>query len=45
MLIRSKNKSSELVDFREAAPIAATEDMFKKDPRKATFGGLAVAVP
>ena len=33
------------IDFREMAPALANATMYKKDPTKSSFGGLAVAVP
>ena len=38
-----KNESSayEFVDFREMAPAAATEDMFKKNVNESIYGGKA----
>jgi len=38
-----KNESSayEFVDFRETAPAAATEDMFKKNVNESIYGGKA----
>ena len=36
---------SDVLLARERAPLAATEDMFRADPRLATKGPLAVAVP
>ncbi|CAG7559982.1 unnamed protein product [Fusarium equiseti] len=42
-----KNESSayEFVDFRETAPAAATEDMFKKNVNESIYGGKASGVP
>ena len=45
MTIRLANGSSEVIDAREVAPLAATETMFKGNPRASLFGGLAIAVP
>ncbi|ORX52317.1 gamma-glutamyltranspeptidase [Hesseltinella vesiculosa] len=45
MLIRSPNGTYEFIDFRETAPQAASQDMYKDDPMLAQRGGLAVAVP
>ncbi|KAL1917076.1 uncharacterized protein VTP21DRAFT_5274 [Calcarisporiella thermophila] len=45
MLIRSANGSSELIDFREEAPIAANKSMYIHDPKLAQTGGLSVGVP
>ncbi|CAB3995471.1 glutathione hydrolase 1 proenzyme isoform X1 [Paramuricea clavata] len=38
-------KFSEMIDFRENAPLLATKDMFHGDLTKAIMGGLAVGVP
>ncbi|KAJ1668314.1 hypothetical protein IW140_000382 [Coemansia sp. RSA 1813] len=46
MLVRPlANKRPVLVDFRETAGTAATEDMFISDIKLAQIGGLAVGVP
>lgn len=45
MLIRDANGTAEMVDFREAAPGAASEDMFIKDPLSGAVGPLSIAVP
>ncbi|OLN85274.1 Gamma-glutamyltransferase-like protein 2 [Colletotrichum chlorophyti] len=45
MLVRSANGTYEFVDFRETAPAAASEDMFKDNERASRFGGLASGVP
>lgn len=45
MVVKDKASEDLSFDFREAAPLAASKDMFKDDPKKAQFGGLAVAVP
>ncbi|KAK8095019.1 gamma-glutamyltranspeptidase [Apiospora hydei] len=34
-----------VIDYRESAPAAAYEDMFKDNVRASVFGGLAAAVP
>ncbi|KAK7947764.1 gamma-glutamyltranspeptidase [Apiospora aurea] len=34
-----------VIDYRESAPAAAHEDMFKDNARASVFGGLAAAVP
>ncbi|XP_078682151.1 scoloptoxin SSD14-like [Branchiostoma floridae x Branchiostoma belcheri] len=42
------NKStgtSQVIDARETAPLAASEDMFVENPDLATMGGISVAVP
>lgn len=41
MLIRSPHGSFEFVDFRETAPAAAFQDMFKNNTRASVRGGLA----
>ncbi|KAG6116181.1 hypothetical protein E4U13_002040 [Claviceps humidiphila] len=41
LLLRKPNGSYESVDFRESAPAAAFEDMFKHDVNASLFGGLA----
>ncbi|CAI6090181.1 hypothetical protein V2G26_006296 [Clonostachys chloroleuca] len=45
LLVRSSNGTYEFVDFRETAPAAAYEDMFKADPNQSITGGLASGVP
>lgn len=45
MLIRLPNGTSEVIDAREVAPLAASEKMFKGRPQAALVGGLAAAVP
>lgn len=40
-LLRTSNGSYESVDFRETAPAAAYEDMFKDNADDSIFGGLA----
>ncbi|KAL8884429.1 MAG: hypothetical protein Q9205_007948 [Flavoplaca limonia] len=44
-LIRSSNGTYEAVDFRETAPAAAHEDMFKHHVDDSIVGGLASGVP
>ena len=41
MLVRGANGSYEFIDFRETAPAAAFEDMYKNNTRASIFGGLA----
>lgn len=41
MLVRSSSGSYEFIDFRETAPAAAFEDMYKNNTRASIFGGLA----
>ena len=45
MLVRSANGSYEFIDFRETAPAAAFEDMYKNNVNASMFGGLASGVP
>ncbi|KAJ5342393.1 hypothetical protein N7541_011517 [Penicillium brevicompactum] len=45
LLIRAPNGSYEFIDFRETAPAAAFEDMFKNNSNAAVRGGLASGVP
>ena len=40
-IVRSPNGSYEVIDFREAAPAAAYENMFKGNRQGAITGGLA----
>lgn len=44
-LVRDADGNHEAVDFRESAPAAAWEDMYKDRHRDSVAGGLAVAVP
>ncbi|SMR57437.1 unnamed protein product [Zymoseptoria tritici ST99CH_3D1] len=45
MLVRSSNGSYEFIDFRETAPAAAFEDMYKNNENASLYGGLASGVP
>lgn len=45
MLVRDKNGNYETIDYRETAPAAASQDMYKHDQNASVYGGLAVAVP
>lgn len=46
MLLHTKEGHSELIDFREVAPSAASQDMYRDRPVEASrTGGLSVAVP
>ncbi|AOW02691.1 gamma-glutamyltranspeptidase [Yarrowia lipolytica] len=45
MVVKDAKTRDLSFDFRETAPLAASKDMFKDDPKKAQFGGLAVAIP
>lgn len=41
MLVRSSNGTYEFIDFRETAPAAAFEDMYKNNTQASITGGLA----
>ena len=41
MLVRSSNGSYESIDFRESAPAAAWQDMYKDNVDGSLHGGLA----
>ncbi|KAI5456355.1 gamma-glutamyltranspeptidase [Mariannaea sp. PMI_226] len=45
MLVRDKHGNYEAIDFRETAPAAADEDMYKDNVHGSVVGGLSVAVP
>ncbi|KAF1914936.1 gamma-glutamyltranspeptidase-like protein [Ampelomyces quisqualis] len=45
MLVRDPNGTYEFIDFRETAPAAAFEDMFKNNEQASLTGGLASGVP
>ncbi|CAG7946026.1 unnamed protein product [Penicillium nalgiovense] len=45
MLVRSANGDYEFIDFRETAPAAAFEDMYKNNENASIHGGLASGVP
>lgn len=45
MLVRDKHGKYETIDYRETAPAAASQDMYKQNPNASVYGGLAVAVP
>lgn len=45
MLVRSPNGTYEFIDFRETAPAAASENMFKNNEQASEIGGLAAGVP
>ncbi|ELR25365.1 gammaglutamyltransferase [Acanthamoeba castellanii str. Neff] len=46
LLLHTKEGHSELIDFREVAPSAASQDMYRDRPVEASrTGGLSVAVP
>ncbi|KAI0469399.1 gamma-glutamyltranspeptidase [Xylaria cf. heliscus] len=44
-LIRDESGEYTVIDYRESAPAAAFEDMYKGDVRGSVFGGLATGVP
>ncbi|KAL2004692.1 hypothetical protein VTN00DRAFT_3220 [Thermoascus crustaceus] len=45
MLVRSPNGSFEFIDFRETAPAAAFQDMYKNNADASIYGGLASGIP
>ncbi|KAF2109039.1 gamma-glutamyltranspeptidase 1 precursor [Lophiotrema nucula] len=45
MLVRAPNGTYEFIDFRETAPAAAFEDMYKNNVDASLEGGLASGVP
>jgi gamma-glutamyltranspeptidase/glutathione hydrolase len=45
MLVRAPNGTYEFIDFRETAPAAAFEDMYKNNVNASLVGGLASGVP
>ncbi|CAG8600252.1 20726_t:CDS:10, partial [Cetraspora pellucida] len=45
MVIRLPNGHSEVIDFRETAPLAAKKDMFVDKQIFASVGGLSIGVP
>ncbi|KAK2592369.1 hypothetical protein QQS21_009949 [Conoideocrella luteorostrata] len=45
MLLRSANGTYSFIDFRETAPAAAFQDMFKGNVNASILGGLASGVP
>ncbi|KAK8064351.1 gamma-glutamyltranspeptidase [Apiospora phragmitis] len=45
MLVRAPNGTYEFIDFREVAPAAAFEDMYKNNTAASLYGGLASGVP
>lgn len=44
-VLRDANGEYEAIDFREAAPAAAFEDMYNNNVSASVRGGLAVGVP
>jgi gamma-glutamyltranspeptidase/glutathione hydrolase len=45
MLVRAPNGTYEFIDFRETAPAAAFEDMYKNNTDASIEGGLASGIP
>ena len=45
MLVRAPNGTYEFIDFRETAPAASFEDMYKNNEEASLEGGLASGVP
>lgn len=45
MLVRDKTGCYEFIDFRETAPAAATQDMYKNNINASIYTGLASGVP
>ncbi|KAK8075872.1 gamma-glutamyltranspeptidase [Apiospora hydei] len=45
MLVRASDGTYEFIDFREVAPAAAFEDMYKNNTDASLYGGLASGVP
>jgi len=45
MLVRAPKGTYEFIDFRETAPAAASEGMFKNNEQASEIGGLAAGVP
>ncbi|XP_078585959.1 glutathione hydrolase 1 proenzyme-like [Branchiostoma floridae x Branchiostoma japonicum] len=45
MVVRLRDKSASVIDFRETAPSAATRDMFHNKLSQVNVDGLSVAVP
>lgn len=41
MLVRDPKGNFEFIDFRETAPAAAFQDMYRGNPKGSTEGGLA----
>lgn len=44
-IVRDRNGEYEVVDFRESAPAAASEDMYEGNVEGSVTSGLAVAIP
>lgn len=45
VVIRDSDGNYESIDFRESAPAAAFQDMYKDNVQGSVYGGLAVGVP
>lgn len=45
MLVRDQDGNYESIDFRETAPAAAFQDMYKDNVNASILGGLAVGIP
>jgi gamma-glutamyltranspeptidase/glutathione hydrolase len=45
LLVRSPNGTFEFVDFRETAPAAAFEEMYRNNTAASVYGGLARYIP
>ncbi|KAH0345851.1 gamma-glutamyltransferase, partial [Aureobasidium melanogenum] len=45
MLVRGSDGEYEFIDFRETAPAAAFQDMYKNNTNASIYGGLASGVP
>ncbi|KAF2197770.1 gamma-glutamyltranspeptidase [Delitschia confertaspora ATCC 74209] len=45
MLVRDAKDQYEFIDFRETAPAAAFEDMYKNNVNASIYGGLASGIP
>jgi gamma-glutamyltranspeptidase / glutathione hydrolase len=45
MLVRDSRGDYEAIDFRETAPAAAFQDMYKANINMSVYGGLAAGIP
>ncbi|KAL8380861.1 hypothetical protein RB595_005246 [Gaeumannomyces hyphopodioides] len=45
MLVRGADGSHEVIDYRETAPAAASEDMYRDNVAGSVYGGLSVGIP
>jgi gamma-glutamyltranspeptidase / glutathione hydrolase len=45
MIVRDKSGKYEVIDFRETAPAAAFENMYKDNVLGSIYGGLSVGIP